>query len=194
VPLITLARHVQHTPPLQAYGKSAPACRAASSILSPACASIISNVLSSNFTLTFLKKYIEVRQHQFNFPFKYAIITDCQTYTEQQIIVSTLLVQPLVENAINFAFHNKPNNTDALAIYFIVADKNKLQIKIQDSGTGYDLQNILQQKNLRSINIINERLKIKNNSTSDQLVATTTSEGFELCFYFPLVIDEKSNA
>lgn len=80
-----------------------------------------------------LKDYIELQQTRFANKFDYEIALDTATDPQQQI--PSLLLQPIVENAIQHGLLNKPEK-GLLRIAFASPVSGMLQIEIEDDGIG----------------------------------------------------------
>ena len=78
-----------------------------------------------------IKKYVELQQERFDYSFQFHLEVDPDA---ERLKTHKLLVQPLIENAINHGF---PGNTDQDAIWVrVVLEEGALVLEVRDNGVG----------------------------------------------------------
>ena len=83
-----------------------------------------------------LENYLQLQQLRYNFSFDYHIAID-QTLTPQQYAIPPMLLQPIVENAIEHGLVRK-KDTGKLTLTFHQTPNN-LAVTVEDNGVGRDL-------------------------------------------------------
>lgn len=125
------------------------------------------NARKSYITLTeeisFVNRYIDLERLRFNYGFTCEIDTN-KLDSSRTYYVPTMMIQPIVENAIRHGLAPKKTGGE-LKIIFQVEDE-VLICKIDDNGIGLkkDLQNIPNQKST-ALGIINERIQLINHNS-----------------------------
>ncbi len=115
-----------------------------------------------------LKGYLEIEQMRFgkNFKFKFHIDSSLDL---QKNTIPTMLLQPIVENAVNHGiFHN--NGNGLIEIFFTYIDDKTYEINIKDDGVGIHKSREIQENSLKkqlkngvkSTKVLNERITLLN--------------------------------
>lgn len=117
--------------------------------------------------LVLLKNYLEIEQLRFEEKLHYKIEVDESIDQEEQLIPSMLL-QPIVENAVNHGVFHKPNG-GSVNIQFIYIDNSTYKVLVVDDGIGINKsKNIFKasSKNYQSNSskVLHERLDLLNKS------------------------------
>jgi sensor histidine kinase YesM len=113
-----------------------------------------------------LKRYLEIEKMRFGEDFHYKFKIDKKL--NNNTLIPTMLLQPIVENAVNHGiFHNNRNGN--LLISFIYIDTNSFKVSVIDDGIGIKKSqeikaNSLKKHNSKSTSIINDRLQLLNQS------------------------------
>ncbi len=106
-----------------------------------------------------LKNYIELQQTRFKNKFDYQIIVN-ENIKRQQIKIPSLLLQPIVENAIDHGLFHKEDEKGILKIDFLSVPENRQVICIiDDNGIGRGKSKLLKRESL-----------IKRDSYGNQLI------------------------
>jgi len=106
-----------------------------------------------------LKNYVELQQTRFKNKFDYQIIVN-ENIKGQQIKIPSLLLQPIVENAIDHGLFHKEDEKGILKIDFLSVPENRQVICIiDDNGIGRGKSKLLKRESL-----------IKRDSYGDQLI------------------------
>lgn len=114
-----------------------------------------------------LKRYLDIEKLRFEDKIDYEIHVDENLDTDEHKI-PTMILQPLVENAINHGlFHKKTEGK--VDIYFDLLAQNSYRVQIVDDGIGMDKAKEIYQKSVknyrsRSSMVLEERLKLLNKS------------------------------
>jgi LytS/YehU family sensor histidine kinase len=83
-----------------------------------------------------LKNYIELQQTRFENKFDYAIVVENKIAADN-IKIPSLLLQPIVENAINHGLFHKKGDKGILTIRFLQGNSSgELICEIEDNGVG----------------------------------------------------------
>lgn len=119
--------------------------------------------------ISLLKNYLYIEKLRFEEKLEYLIEVDQKLDTDEEQIPSMIL-QPLVENAINHGlFHKKGKGT--LTIKFIKINENTFKVLIIDNGIGINKAKgistaILNKKESHSSAVLEERLHFLNQSSN----------------------------
>lgn len=119
-----------------------------------------------------LESYLNLEKMRFSEKLDYCIHIDPELNIEEKTI-PTLLLQPIVENAVNHGiFHKKGKGT--VCIEFRYIDENSYEILIKDDGVGIKKSAEINKKSLkkhqsRSTQILMDRIKLLNKSGKWQI-------------------------
>ncbi len=116
-----------------------------------------------------LKGYLEIEKMRFGSLFTYQFNID-KTLNLKKTQISTMLLQPIVENAVNHGlFHNKGKGL--ITVDFSFVSTNTYQITITDDGVGVSKSKEIQAQSLRtnksktrSTQVLKERIELLNNT------------------------------
>lgn len=113
--------------------------------------------------ITLLKNYFEIEHLRFEDELEYEILWDDRIDIDIQVLPSMIL-QPLVENAINHGIFHKPGK-GKVSVKFIYNNDSSFSVIVQDDGIGGINETALEtnkdQKNRRnSTAVMHERLKL----------------------------------
>lgn len=135
----------------------------------------------------FLKHYLFIQQRRFNNSFTYSFEIDpflnCSKYA-----IPTLLLQPIVENAIEHGL-NKNGKTDGAVLVKIDLDGNKIKVSVMDNGIGLKPGETFLKSN-HAIEIIKERLeliRIKHKTGMFNIRSNCTAPGTTVILELPLL-------
>ncbi len=112
--------------------------------------------------LDFINTYIELEKLRFNDSFFFHLSID-PTLELEEILIPSLLIQPVLENSIKHAFMNI-NTQGVLRINIGGHKENQLKIVIQDNGPGIKEKNIVKKTNHKSVglHIVKNRIELLN--------------------------------
>ncbi len=109
-----------------------------------------------------LENYLSIEQLRFEDKLKYTITKD--TALDEEDIIPTMLLQPIVENAINHGIFHK-ETTGTVAVHFAYVSDECFKVTIQDDGIG-----LIKSKEIfknsgkelinRSSSVLQDRLKL----------------------------------
>jgi two-component sensor histidine kinase len=110
-----------------------------------------------------LHHYLEIEHLRFEDKLSYSIITDDALDADEQNI-PTMILQPIVENAVNHGIFHKSENGN-VSIQFQLSGENSFMVRIKDDGVGYKKVKEFEEnshKNYasRSLVILEERLRL----------------------------------
>lgn len=112
--------------------------------------------------LILISNYLDIEKLRFKDKFNYHITVAPEINSNQELL-PTMLLQPIVENAVNHGIFNKVNN-GTIEINFS-QHNDKLVVKIIDDGVGYVNTKVRSRvKKVKSTNVLSERLKFLNKS------------------------------
>lgn len=118
-----------------------------------------------------LKLYTEIEQLRFSYKFDVKFrIRNTSELTLNEVRIPPMLIQPLVENAINHGLYHKKDNHGLLRIFFII-NRKETKVIIDDNGIGRDKAKKLRNKLFPSIGnkLIKDRVNILNESGRAQV-------------------------
>nr|WP_319776200.1 tetratricopeptide repeat protein [uncultured Sphaerochaeta sp.] len=106
----------------------------------------------------FLEIYLKLQQLRFNNKFTFSIVID-DNINEEEIMIPPMLIQPIVENAIEHGIRNLENNNGRIELKYKLIENN-LTIDIIDNGPGLSLKKQSVNKEHKSLarEILSERL------------------------------------
>lgn len=143
--------------------------------------------ISIDAEIQFLERYIQLEQTRFNHKFDYCFNVDTNLDTEE-IYIPSMLLQPLVENAIKHGVSGLKDRKGIISISFDLVELNVLQIKISDNGLGST--HIAQKKNHTStaLEIIRERIQLlqKNDNTCAKFTLHIHESGTDAILILPI--------
>lgn len=134
-------------------------------------------MLPLSLELETLESYIKLEKLRFNF--QYSIIVDTEI-NQTSTPIPTLLVQPLIENAIKHGIGNLKEK-GLLQIKISSKDKNMI-FHIEDNGKGYDTAI---ETNGFGLRLVRERILILNKSNRITMKTNSSTSGtiVEIIFY-----------
>lgn len=114
-----------------------------------------------------LEDYLQIEQLRFEDKLSYTIHVDPEIDAEEQILPSMIL-QPLVENAVNHGLFHKSGNGN-ISIHFIYVDELIFKVLIEDDGIGINksikmYRSSTKNYKLHSSAVLHERLELLNES------------------------------
>ncbi|QHI34889.1 Sensor histidine kinase YpdA [Kordia antarctica] len=118
-----------------------------------------------------IKNYLDIEKLRFKEKFEYQIHIDDLLNTKTNKI-PTMLLQPIVENAVNHGIFNKMDN-GKIDIYFKFIDEKNFQIEIVDDGVGVVNTQNKATKKVKSSNVLDDRLKYLNQSENWKIIYKT---------------------
>ncbi|MEL6812472.1 MAG: histidine kinase [Bacteroidota bacterium] len=113
--------------------------------------------------LELLKNYLEVEKLRFRDQFEYEINVD-PALNGQQRKIPAMLLQPIVENAINHGIFNKLEK-GCVTINFKHLGRDQLSVEIIDDGVGFVNTKKVGSKKIKSSNVLRDRLYFLNQSS-----------------------------
>ncbi len=117
--------------------------------------------------IALLKSYLNLEKMRFGDDFNYCFDIDPKLDIDQ-VEIPTLLLQPIVENAVNHGIFHK-NGRGTICLSFTKLDTNTFEVKIMDDGVGIKRSREINEKSLkkhqsRSTQILQDRIKLLNKS------------------------------
>ncbi|WP_298427256.1 histidine kinase [uncultured Kordia sp.] len=117
-----------------------------------------------------IKNYLDIEKLRFKDKFEYQIHIDDSLNTKTNKI-PTMLLQPIVENAVNHGIFNKMEN-GTITINFIAVDEKSYQVEVIDDGVGVVNTQNKGNRKVKSSNVLDDRLKFLNQSGNWNIVYT----------------------
>ncbi len=109
-----------------------------------------------------LKNYLEIEKMRFGDKLRFKIIVDPQLKPEE-IQIPTMLLQPIVENAVNHGIFNKETPGEVV-IKIGKKDDRSIQVEIIDDGVGMEQTKKRKRKGMKSSNVLKTRIYHLNQS------------------------------
>ncbi|NRD21384.1 histidine kinase [Winogradskyella eckloniae] len=116
--------------------------------------------------ITLLKNYLEIEKLRFREKLSFDFDIDEQLNLETSKM-PTMLLQPIVENAINHGIFNKEEN--GLVLIRFVKDEDKIKIEIIDDGVGFAKTMQRSKNKIKSSHVLKDRLYFLNQSGKWQI-------------------------
>ncbi|MCX7549872.1 histidine kinase [Xanthomarina sp. F2636L] len=120
------------------------------------------NEISLAIELSLLKNYLEIEKLRFKEKLDFTIHVDPNLDTKNTKI-PTMLLQPIVENAVNHGIFNKLEN-GLVILNFIYIEQRTFKVEIIDDGVGFANTNNRQSDDVKSSNVLHDRLHFLNYS------------------------------
>jgi len=110
-----------------------------------------------------LERYLEIEKIRFEDKLEYSISVDDRIDTDE-IAVPSMILQPILENAVNHGIFHKQGN-GKVELRFDYVDENTIKVTVSDDGVGIEAMKQIQKKSMgtyrsKSSEVIKERLKI----------------------------------
>ncbi len=132
--------------------------------------------------LAFIKSYLDIEQMRFNDRLKITYDVDEQTL---DTLVPSLLLQPLVENAIKHGFATKADEGEIKLRAKKLAG-NQLELLVADDGDGTEIINGDVQKNGIGLKNVRNRLDLIYKDNYEMEIASAPGEGFQVIIRLPV--------
>ncbi len=107
-----------------------------------------------------LERYLYLEQLRFSFIYSITIEKGLENFE-----VPVFLLQPLVENAVKHGVSSK--QADAIITLSFTGTSQTLMISIEDNGTGFVVENLIEGHGLR---LVNQRIQLMNESDSGKYI------------------------
>lgn len=120
------------------------------------------NEISLETEVNLLKAYLEIEKLRFKEKLSFTINVDAKLDV-QNTKIPTMLLQPIVENAVNHGIFNKVEN-GLITLNFIYLDAQTFKVEIIDDGVGFVNTKKRQNKDVKSSNVLKDRLHFLNYS------------------------------
>lgn len=146
-----------------------------------------------------LENYLEIEQLRFEDKLNYAIVKDGNL--DEETLIPTMLLQPIVENAINHGIFHK-EKSGAVEIHFEHLGEDNFKVSIADDGVGLEKSKAIFEKsgkklNNRSTAVLKDRLKLLEHSKTWQVGYTlknrTDTQGAIATLIFEPIEDDSTS-
>lgn len=128
--------------------------------------------------VSLLKNYLEIEKLRFKEKLSFKINVD-NTLDTENIKIPTMLLQPIVENAVNHGVFNKLEN-GLVTLNFKPVNSKTFKVEIIDDGVGFANTKNRQSKNIKSSNVLKDRLHFLNYSQKWEISYTTQEFNSEI--------------
>ncbi|WEK70424.1 MAG: histidine kinase [Candidatus Chryseobacterium colombiense] len=135
--------------------------------------------------IDFLRHYLFIQQRRFNNNFLYSFIID-PNVNASQLYIPTLILQPIVENAIE---HGVNGQTDGQIIINIKIKEKSLLISVTDNGKGIMPESVFLKPD-HALEIIRERLeliRIKHTIGMLEIIPNASTPGTTVVIVLPIL-------
>jgi len=112
--------------------------------------------------LKLIKSYLDIEKIRFKDKFQYHFNID-ENIEVTQVKLPTMLLQPIVENAINHGIFNKLENGN-IYVNIVSLSKKSIKIEIIDDGVGFINTQKQSSLKIKSSHVLKDRLKYLNKS------------------------------
>ncbi|HLV39148.1 sensor histidine kinase [Xanthomarina sp.] len=120
------------------------------------------NEISLATEVGLLENYLEIEKLRFKEKLSFIIHVD-PNLDIKHTKIPTMLLQPIVENAVNHGVFNKMEN-GLVTLNFIYMDHQTFKVEIMDDGVGFVNTRNKQSKNIKSSSVLKDRLHFLNYS------------------------------
>jgi len=129
------------------------------------------NEIALSTDIHLLKSYLEIEKLRFNEKLSFIINID-PNLNPQVTKIPTMLLQPIVENAVNHGVFNKIDN-GTVTLNFTYIDTQIFKVEIIDDGVGVINTSKRKSKKIKSSSVLKERLYFLNQSGKWNITYTT---------------------
>ncbi len=144
-----------------------------------------------------LRNYLDLERLRMNGRFSFVI--DIADDIEEDVLIPTMILQPIVENAIWHGLSTLENE-GVIGIYFTKIDDSSLRIVVEDNGIGIEKAALqTRQKDshlqmgmnltLKRLELIGKKLKVETSITSSPLNPGSQNPGTKVTIVVPFVFD-----
>jgi hypothetical protein len=109
-----------------------------------------------------IKNYLDIEKLRFKEKFEYSFNVD-KSINLNTVKLPTMLLQPIVENAVNHGVFNKIDNGKVTVNINLISDKS-IKVEVIDDGVGFINTQKRSSKKVKSSNVLEDRLKYLNKS------------------------------
>lgn len=124
-------------------------------------------VISLEEEMTYLNSYLKLEKERFINKFQYEIGADA-TIIPQEVMIPSMLLQPLVENAVIHGLTPLEGNDGLLKVTFALIDNHSLKCTIEDNGIGVEKslasKRDIEQHLSKALSITRKRIELLNQS------------------------------
>src|SRR5690606_2776501 len=110
--------------------------------------------------LKLIENYLDIEKLRFKDKFEYHITVD-KKLNLRKAMLPTMLLQPIVENAINHGIFNKIDNGKVFINVFYESEK-RFKVEIIDDGVGFANTQKQSGRKVKSSNVLEDRLRYLN--------------------------------
>ncbi|MDO6600229.1 histidine kinase [Tenacibaculum sp. 1_MG-2023] len=128
------------------------------------------NEISLTTEVNLLKSYLEIEKLRFKEKLNFIINVDNNLDTKK-VKIPTMLLQPIVENAVNHGVFNKIEN-GLIILNFILIDSKTFKVEVIDDGVGFKNTLKRQTKKVKSSSVLKDRLHFLNQSEKWNIIYT----------------------
>lgn len=114
-----------------------------------------------NEEIALLEGYLEIEKLRFKSKLIYTITVD-DRIDIQKFTVPSMLLQPVIENAVNHGVFNKEDEGN-VAVSFIYVNDSEIEVLVKDDGVGY-INTLKRSKKKKSSSVTAERIHFLNHS------------------------------
>lgn len=108
------------------------------------------------------KHYMDIEKIRFrNFDYKILISDEAKS---SSILVPSLILQPIVENAIWHGFQKKTEQKPGLILVSVSVENHKMEITIEDNGVGRKVTEKIASHKSKGLSTLRKRLELLNKS------------------------------
>ncbi len=118
--------------------------------------------ISLDQEIKLIKNYLDIEKLRFKDKFEYNITVD-DTINTKETKLPTMLLQPIVENAINHGIFNKVDN-GTIQVNIKHLSEKSIKVEITDDGVGFINTQKKSNRKVKSSNVLENRLKYLNKS------------------------------
>ncbi|AUC81848.1 histidine kinase [Lacinutrix sp. Bg11-31] len=120
------------------------------------------NEIALRTEVNLLKSYLEIEKLRFKEKLNFIINVDSMLDIDK-VKIPTMLLQPIVENAVNHGVFNKEDE-GLITLNFIFIDDHAFKVEIIDDGVGFVNTKKRQSMKIKSSSVLKDRLRFLNHS------------------------------
>jgi len=141
--------------------------------------------ISIDQEIIFLHNFLIIQQNEKSGKFDFEIVNNVPAHISSKMLMPAILLQPLVENAINHGISEDANIKGMIGVTFAMENTHTIRIGIFDNGKGFSRNKNM--NNNSALDIVEERIELLNKQPEYKLMHyNKVKDGFEIVLYITI--------
>jgi signal transduction histidine kinase len=129
--------------------------------------------------ILYLETYLRLEQDRFAYKFQFKITADANV-SLADVMIPSMLIQPMVENAVKHGLTPLKGDEGVLTVRFLAMDNQSLKCIIEDNGIGIEMSMFLKRDNAshlsKALSITRRRIELLGRSNKDGRYSVTITD------------------